>query len=696
MKSKTSFINRGILSNDFKRYTWVGIVYLLGLLATVPLQLVMAYTQPEEIKAGYNAYTYLRVLQFDYSPLPLMLLLIVPVLTGLLLFRYLQSGKAADMEHALPIKRETLYNTHILAGLVFLLVPVIITALVSWALVAGLGIDFLQGKDILAWLNAALLMNLLLFMSTVAVGMFTGLSAVQGLLTYILLLVPSGLSFLILHNLSMYVYGFPYDYYGSNLEKLSPLLRLPVSNQPLQTGEIVFYLLICAVLYFLGRYLYQRRKIEAAGDAITFEVLRPIFKYAVTFCTMLLLGSYFHDAQGSISWTYFGYLLGAVLGYFLTEILLNKSLYVFQWQRVKGLGIYGLVIIGLIGLLYTDCTGYEKRLPELSQIENVYMDSYFHPLIYGDEMYARGGFKPSKAIFIDQDSIARIHTLHQQIIAHRGEEKGAALGHARLHPERRERVCLAYELKNGRHIYRNYVISAAAYKEQLKPIYESREYKIHHYEVLRANPDTVKLIDLYSCEGNKHVRIVEPDRIKQAIAVLQKDVLAQSFEEMTMNERPPWANINIMLALPDSQDNMPAVASDGTMTVPQDNYYQMGMSWQKSYVNFERWLQSAGLYDKARVLPGEDIVHAIINYAPGGVDENSYRKLMEAQNMEEKPGVLKLTDPDKLELCLRKYQGGYTKGPAYTVFFKVYSGNNFSGTIPSAEAPDFIRQHFVR
>lgn len=695
MKSKTSFINRGILNNDFKRYTWIGIAYLLGLLVTVPLQLVMIYTRPEEIKVFYNASTYLRVLQFDYSPASFILLLIVPVLTGLLLFRYLQSGKAADMEHALPIKRKTLYNTHILAGLVFLLVPVIITALVSWAMVAGLGIDLLQGKDILNWLNAALLMNLLFFMSTVTVGMFTGLSTVQGLLTYILLLVPSGLSYLILHNLSMYVYGFPYEYYGSNLEKLSPVLRLSISTQPLQTGETVFYLLICVALYFLGRYLYQRRKIEAAGNAITFEVLRPIFKYAVTFCTMLLLGSYFHDAQGSISWTYFGYLLGAVLGYFLTEILLNKSLYIFQWQRVRGLGIYGLVIIGLTGLLYTDCTGYEKELPEMSQIKSVYMDSYYYPLIHWDAIDAKVGFKPSKAIFSDQDSIAHIHALHQQIIAQRGEEKGVALGHARLYPERGERVCLAYELENGRHLYRQYVISAAAYRDQLKPIYESREYKIHHYKVLRVNPDTIKLIDLHSCEGNKHVRIVEPDRIKQAIAVLQKDVLMQSFEEMTLNQRPPWADINIMLALPDSQDNMPAVAADGIMTVPQDNYYQMGMSWQKSYINFERWLQETGLYGQARLLPEEDIVHAIINYAPDGIDENGYRKLLEAQNIEGKPGVLKITDPDKLELCLRNYQGGYTKEPAYSVFFRVNSGSTFFGSIPSAEAPDFIKQHFT-
>lgn len=38
MKSKTSFINKGILHNDFKRYGWMGVVYLLAWLSAVPLQ----------------------------------------------------------------------------------------------------------------------------------------------------------------------------------------------------------------------------------------------------------------------------------------------------------------------------------------------------------------------------------------------------------------------------------------------------------------------------------------------------------------------------------------------------------------------------------------------------------------------------------------------------------------------------------
>ena len=72
----------------------------------------MISSRPEIIKVHYTASTYLRVFEFNNSPLSLFLLLMAPVLAGLLIFRYLQTGKAADLEHSLPIRRETLYNTH--------------------------------------------------------------------------------------------------------------------------------------------------------------------------------------------------------------------------------------------------------------------------------------------------------------------------------------------------------------------------------------------------------------------------------------------------------------------------------------------------------------------------------------------------------------------------------------------------------
>ncbi len=588
------------------------------------------------------------------------------------------------MAHTLPVKRETLHNTHVLAGIIFLFVPLILTALISWALVARLGIEHVNGTDILAWLFISLLINLLLFMTSVASGMVTGMTTIQGALSYIFLLLPSGLSLLLLHNMSRYIFGFPYDFYFGKIDKLSPLIRLTeISINPIPHGEIVVYLLSSFALFFLGRYLYQRRHIETAGNAITFDVLRPIFKYSVTFCFMLLLGSYFYSDQGSLGWTYFGYFLGSLLAYFLMEILLNKSLQVFQWRRIKGYGIYALAMIGLIGLFHYDFTGYEKRLPELSEVKSIYMDNFFYALNYvqATNAQAYGGSEydsPVKAIFTERDNMAAIYSLHQKIVANRLDKKETFLS---KRTRDSERICLAYELENGCHIYRQYEISAPEYADKLKLIYESLEYKELHNRILSINLADVDLIEINTFDTNKNVRIVDPEFIAQAVAALQSDIYEETYEEMkNMDLRPPWAHISILLK----------------------NNRTVHLDWKKSYLNFEQWLKESEKYYQARLLPGEDIASAIVDKDPDlnkqDLDNKKAEPVIINQEtileLEKKPGILKITETEKLELCLRHYISN-SEQAAYKVVFQLNNGSYISGFFSEADAPAFVKEHFA-
>ncbi|MDD4169961.1 MAG: hypothetical protein PHD36_06875 [Desulfotomaculaceae bacterium] len=687
MKSKTSFINMGILLNDLKRFAWIGAGYLLVLLLSVPLKVFMLYSREEEYLVN-NVSGYLSIFHFDFntSLLQVMALIIVPVLTGMLLFRYLQDSRAADPAHTLPVRRETFYNTHVVAGIAFLFVPLILTALVSWALVAGLGIEYVTGMDILTWLYVSLLISLLFFMCSVAVGMITGMTTLQGVLSIIVLLLPSGLSMLLLHNLSQYIYGFPFDYYYDKIASLSPLIRLTeIYRDPFGTGEIAIYLFISIVFYFVGRSLYLRRHIETAGDAITFGVLRPIFKYSVTFCSMLLLGSYFYEVQHSMAWTYFGYLLGSLLAYILIEILLHKSLQVFQWQQIKGYGIYALTMLVLLGLFHYDCTGYEKKLPELSEVKSVYMDNSFYPLSYVPPANAHvtevwHQYTPVKAIFTDKDNIAHIYSLHQQIIANRLDKKETFLS---KNTRNAVRICLAYELENGNQIYRQYNdIIEVEYADILKPFYESREYKELHNGILRVNPAAVDFIEINGTVNtrtpSKNLRIVDPELIAQAIAALQSDIYDETYEEIVnINRKIPWAQVHIQL---------------------KDRF--INQEWEKSHLNFEQWLKDTGKHDQVRLLPGVDISCAFIDRAPAVSEEDSERPQSKTTRqpdlaaLEEKPGVLKITGPEQLEWCLRHY--GNNEQAAYQVVFVHNDGGTISGFLGEADAPSFIQEHFTR
>jgi len=693
MKLKTFFINQGVLLNDFKSFGWVGAVYLLGLLLSVPFKIIMLHSNMEVDRLSQDPEIYLRIFLFN-DLLQLMLLIIAPVLAALLLFGYLQNGKAADMAHALPVKRETLYHTHILSGLIFLFVPLMITALAAWALVAGLGIPKVSGQDIFTWLAVSLLFNLLYFITGVTTGMFTGLSSVQGVLSYILLLLPTGLSILLPYNMRIYTYGFALDSY-MQFVKISPLVK--IFSCQIHTTEIAAYFLASIALYLLGLYLYRRRQLEAAGSAITFDALRPLFKYGVAFCFMLFVGDYFYQTQDSLSWAYFGYLLGSLPAYLGAEILLQKSLHVFKPKIIKGFGIYALIVIICIGALQLDFTGYEKRLPELAEVESVYMDSIPYRAFYPN--YEEGiihtvnhqdagtisSLEMPPPVYTRAEDIAAVYSLHQKIVSNRAVEKAAMQdGYRHTHSivtGVSRHFYLVYNLKNGSHIYRQYsVIDPSDYARQLKSIFESREYKIFHNAILSINPSEIKMLEINAGEADKSVRIVDQELIQQAVAALQSDIMKQTYEEMIV-DRPGWANINMVLK----------------------NNKTTEFSWEKSYVNFEQWLKNTGEYNNARLIARDDIQYAVVTKQTGAGEEGTeeYRRYKEEPQQllldaEKIPGHLKIIDPEKLEVCLRQYTSNYRYQKPYDIVFLLKNGNVFAGGFTEADAPPFVKEHFTR
>ncbi len=685
MKSKISFINPGILLNDFKGFSWIGVVYLLGLLFSTPLQILMLYSEQKKFGGEYvPQYDLLQnqfrdIFQFD-SGMQIILILTIPVIVAILLFRYLQVNRSANMIHTLPIKRETLYNTHLIAGIILLYLPIIVTGLTSWIIKTALGIHYFTNQDIITWIGINLIFNLILFISTVTVGMMTGMTSVQGVLTYILLFLPTGLSFLLLHNIRVFVYGFAYDYYLENII-ISPLMRIPeLYHNPFTTIDILTYVGISITLYFIARILYNRRQLETATCSISFSTLRPIFKYGVTFCSMLLVGSYFNEVQDGLGWTIFGYFLGSLLGYVIIEIIINKSLSIFKVRNLKGYVIYAVITTVLITGINFDLTGYEKTIPELKNVESVYFNHSFYNLTNPDIPYASDTHELQtklytrnniKMIYSDPYNIVNIYRLHKQIINNIEEEKNQIQSNYNSH---NRNICLAYKLKNGRMLYRHYEIDTNKYMAYLKPLYESLEYKKLHYDILNITPEPVDKIEVNAHEINKSVKITDPTLIKQAINALQNDVKDQTYESMTDN-KPAWADINILM----------------------NNEERIHLNWNKSFINFEQWLKEINEFDNARIIPAQDIKYAIVER---NLDNNeiTYEKKQIAYQETEAPKDsnikrLEIKDPEQLEVCLRRYK--YKGNTPYTIGFYLNNGDTFYGGFFEEDMPEFVKEFFA-
>ena len=128
MQSKTSSFNRGMWIQSMRNVGWIGLVYLLVLLFALPLQLIFTFTGKVE------PYIEKPDTLFDvFGGLEFVLMFVVPVLLGIFLFRYIQTKIAADYIHSLPIKRSTLFHQNMLLGALVLVVPILITGIVTFA-----------------------------------------------------------------------------------------------------------------------------------------------------------------------------------------------------------------------------------------------------------------------------------------------------------------------------------------------------------------------------------------------------------------------------------------------------------------------------------------------------------------------------------------------------------------------------------
>ncbi|KAF0819876.1 MULTISPECIES: DUF6449 domain-containing protein [unclassified Cytobacillus] len=616
MQSKTSLIKREILKTIFRSVGWVSIVYFLGLFFAIPLDIIMNSSEEQRKFLDIeNLYQYNFQLQFILS-------ISVPVILSVFLFRYTQVKQYSDLLHSLPVKRESIFHQYALTGIMLLILPVLLIALIVLFLYQPLNLqDFYSVGEIIKWVGITLLFNMVLYMTGVSVGMLTGLSAVQGVLTYIFLLLPVGLIILVSINLPYYLFGFPDQYYmTSKFEKFSPLITITQMNERTPSSvEAVIYLLLIVCLYFVGLQIYKRRRMEAVSHSLVFPITKPIFKYGVTFCSMLLGGGYFGEMQDGIAWIISGYVFGALIGYAAAEMVLQKS-----WRvtiHVKGLMIYTAVMAALFVLFQFDLTQYEKSIPRSNEIERVYFSDNFY--LYSDADH-------EEPLYLKEyENIDLVRRFHEKLV----EDE-----HRHEHVSGRDSVFIVYELKNGEKLVRSYSINKREYKPFLKLIYESKEYKMATNEIFQVSSDeTAKITITPTGPVTKRVVITDKQELMEAVEILTEEVETASYEEL-QGDYEPYADIEIY-----HKDSKKAY-----------------MTWNPAYKRFEEWLETKSLLKDAKV-NSNDISFALaakvedieINFAAG----YSYEEIFE--EMTDSRSSIKITDKEKIESILRNSNGSY-------------------------------------
>ena len=446
MKSKTSLFNKGVALNLLKRCwpLWTGYFVLLLLVTPAVLSGRVDRLAPGEMLNYTLLNTGADVVYISMA---------VGVLAAMAMFNYLYSTKSCGMMNMLPLRRETMFLTAFLTGLVPMLAADVLVMLITAVLYGGRLVYF---KTLLLWLAMAVMGNISFYGFAVFCAVLTGNLVVLPVLYLVLNLTVYVAERAVRYLLSTFVYGMNAS--SCTLLVLSPIMELlnSLSVMPVNyidaegmvqvvanvyqvngLGVLGIYCaagLVCAALALL---IYRRRQMERATDVVAVPVLKPVFKYCMTFGTAVVLAYvvYAWLVSGNVSGLAAALLVlllllvGAVMGYYAAEMLMQKTLKVFpgKWKCC----LVSCLILAVLTMAWEfDLFGYERRVPEADQVESAWLVQ-------------------NNTGLTEPENIQALTQLHQSFVDNKAENESA---------EERYTVTVRYMLKDGGTLVRCYPI----------------------------------------------------------------------------------------------------------------------------------------------------------------------------------------------------------------------------------------------
>ena len=457
MKSRTSFFNATVLRKDITRFAPIW-----GLYSVICLLFLLGMATENDPSRFAREIVYLMPAMTVVSG-------IYAGVCALFLFGDLFSTRLCNALHAMPMRREGWFLTHAAAGMLFCIVP---NTLAACFACLWLGSYFYMA---FIWLAAAILQFIFFFgvgiFSALCAGNRLGMAAIFGIINFFSLIV-----YVIVESLFMpMLYGLRLS--SDLFEFFCPVFHLTqeeyvnvhfdYNNMTMLwkgfVGEIWLYLAICAGLGLifagLGLLVYRKRKLEYAGDFLALKPLSPVFLIIYTLGVAVICYQIGRDVSDLIALVFLA--VGLVVGFFTGRMFLERKVNVFKPKAFLGFGIFAVALILSLGLTWLDPIGITRYVPQQQDIEAVYL--YDHTVV-STMRFTNGG-----------------HYAHSVILTEPGELKEITDVHGSLLRKKTQRgdmtITLAYELKDGRTVYRYYEVNAGDTEGQtLKPYFSRWEY----------------------------------------------------------------------------------------------------------------------------------------------------------------------------------------------------------------------------
>ena len=459
MRSRTSLCNRADLRVDFTRFAPLWALYTVGLAALIMMCLPQNESAYHTASSLAGLAGLMAPVQFGYA-----------LLTAQCLFGYLYDTRLCYAIHAMPQTRLCRFRTHVLAGLLFALIPDLLGAGLCWVIAPEL-------KTAVAWWLVAVAGQYFFFWGLAVLSVLCAGNRLGGVLVYgIGSFLPMLAAWLAGSIFQPLLFGITVPTEPFSIA--CPLVQLTREDYltlvaPMLDGslnpvlEAVYpgqarmgYLSLCCafalVFLILAGGLYRKRALESAGELLAVKALRPLFLLVFTLASGALFQLFASVFARS---TAYGYLLaGIVVGYFVGQMLLARQVNVFRLRAFPGIAAICAVFFALLLLTGLDVTGIIRSVPAEDSIASVSVIPYIKEDGLGvtsedpADIQAvlalhRGEVDSWKAWRKDNNGIAGLLTDTYQYNL-RSESADTVL------------LTLRYQLKNGRTLERAYLVDS--------------------------------------------------------------------------------------------------------------------------------------------------------------------------------------------------------------------------------------------
>lgn len=460
--------------------------------------------------------------QAAYNPLLYIfpaLLVVISILLGVLLFRFVTNKKTVNVYYSLGIKRADLYTARLLAGVFMMLAAVLVPLAVS----LGLNLRYF-GSSVMLWRTFLFyaVHNVICVLAgltiSAAVSSCVGTVVESIGFSAVLAAFPSVVTMCVNYGVPAILNGAPaityygiypaassygelhFDITGStvfgriishiNLLMLNRSSFINSSSVEAMTKEAakkwaapsltpyILWAVLIAAFFVFGLFMFKRRKAEICGfpgrSAVLNFVLCMITSFGVASLVLYFVVS---EIPQITTWMIIvGLMIISIIIFLIFDIILHLSFKAIKKDWKIGLVHAGLMAAFLLSL-YTGFFGYSSRVPDIQDIDSVsisapnalmgsyqlgrelsgsYVTDRYYSDVYSNYYYVGNRSVSLIENFKDKDDINTVREIHKAMIKAGNIRRVNTNSDDYSKRVTCQSVVIRYKLKNGRELVRVY------------------------------------------------------------------------------------------------------------------------------------------------------------------------------------------------------------------------------------------------